>query len=139
MQVYIQTAVGQELNAAVARSLGWIDNPDFLQEAGNSWYMSPHKQYGGVRISKSDWRPSENWAQGGKIIAKERISTFRFEDSEFNERWEAKIFNKNVHSMDCHQGDNMQGGTILVAAMRAFAYSKLGLSFDFVRTSYTIS
>jgi hypothetical protein len=57
--------------------------------------------------------PSVDWAQGGPIIEREKIST----QSEYDGRW---------HAHSKATGKNRYGPTPLVAAMRTYVASKLG-------------
>ena len=59
--------------------------------------------------------PSTDWTQGGKIIARERISVW----ARGNE-WAAETF---IHN---HEGREETGATPLIAAMRCYVASKLG-------------
>lgn len=61
------------------------------------------------------WQPSTNWAQGGPIIEREKISVW----ARGNE-WAAEAFTPN------HQGDEQEGPTPLIAAMRCYVAMKLG-------------
>lgn len=62
------------------------------------------------------WYPSESWAQGGPIIAREWISTTNSDDE-----WLAEI------ATDCADGYlSATGPTPLIAAMRCYVASKLG-------------
>jgi hypothetical protein len=62
-----------------------------------------------------DYSPSTDWAQGGPIIERERISVW----ARGNE-WAAETFIPN------HQGDEQEGPTPLIAAMRCYVASKFG-------------
>lgn len=66
------------------------------------------------------YSPSTNWAQGGPLIERERITIAQYRD-----RIEAC---KNaVHGYDGLEGDNEQEGpSPLIAAMRCFVASKFG-------------
>jgi len=77
---------------------------------------------GGVFIPDEDgvdepyqYRPSTVWDDGGPIIDRENISVW----ARGNE-WAAETFTPN------HQGDEQEGPTILIAAMRCFVASQLG-------------
>jgi len=61
------------------------------------------------------WNPSTNWAQGGPIIERERITV---DAREHGTLWVA-------HSRQVGQ-DGITGPTPLIAAMRCFVASKLG-------------
>jgi len=63
------------------------------------------------------WSPSTNWAQGGPIIARERIELYRAPLGE-TEAW--------LGDEDEDSNYNYWGPTTLIAAMRAFVASRLG-------------
>jgi hypothetical protein len=72
---------------------------------------------------ENEWTPSTNWAQGGPIIERERISVCASEDSK---AWDASVwidYNK-------HMPFFVSGPTPLVAAMRCYVASKLGDDVD---------
>ena len=68
---------------------------------------------------------STDWAQGGPIIEREKISLVRYGDS-FSTTWEAFPYcDKNY--IDSGPGEDGIGGpTPLIAAMRCYVASKLG-------------
>ena len=75
-----------------------------------------------------DFHPSENWAQGGPIIERERIELLHYGQDGINlagNPWEAQI-GCDAHYIDQGPGDAMGGPTPLVAAMRAYVASRLG-------------
>lgn len=64
--------------------------------------------------------PSTDWAQGGPIIEREKITVIGYED-----QWEAYI-NVGIY-VDNYQGDwDNVGHTPLIAAMRCYCCAKLG-------------
>ena len=71
------------------------------------------------KVNSDWWYPSENWAQGGPIIAHEEIEV----GPDFGSGWKAKVW----------QGDdpqNLYGPTPLIAAMRCYVASKLGAEVE---------
>lgn len=68
---------------------------------------------------------STNWAQGGPIIDREKIST-RFRDLGPNSYWHAEAHEAYRGNMYIEG----KGPTPLIAAMRAFVASKLGDEVD---------
>lgn len=108
MKVQVSTASGPVLDWMVAKCEGW-DAPI----CKNPTWAVP------VYIATNDTRlytyaPSTNWAQGGPIIARERISVVdsRAEPGE----WAATV---PTYSLE-------YGPTPLIAAMRCYVASKLG-------------
>jgi len=71
----------------------------------------------GQPTGQADWRPSTDWAQGGPIIERERVSVAERESGE----WVALI--RGWH-------EDVEGPTHLIAAMRAFVASRLGTEID---------
>jgi hypothetical protein len=66
-------------------------------------------------VTRGFYKPSTDWAQGGPIIERERISVW----ARGNE-WAAESFVPNQHGLEC------VGPTPLIAAMRCYVASKLG-------------
>ena len=87
--------IGQALDYAVAKAQGW--KPNFPVEI-----LSP--QY------------STDWAQGGEILEREKIST----EENGQGFWNARIY----------QQYRTTGPTPLIAAMRCFVSSRLGDEVD---------
>lgn len=58
------------------------------------------------------YRPSTNWAQGGPIVEREKISV----------DWDHNEWNASIYGQPCYYS----GPTPLVAAMRCYVASKLG-------------
>ena len=66
------------------------------------------------------WKPSTDWAQGGVIIERERISLVS--PNEVIDEWEA------IHPTQMH--NESYGATPLIAAMRCFVASRCGDEVD---------
>ena len=96
--------VGAALDWAVAKCEGYFDSDMASVRDGvvDVFYFE-------------SWSPSTDWAQGGAIIERERISVW----ARGNE-WAAETFIPN------HEGREETGATPLVAAMRCYVASKLG-------------
>ena len=77
-------------------------------------------------VQLSDYSPSTDWAQGGRIIEREGISLLYLYVTDDPFRWAAtqKPTMKNV------KPDAVYGPTLLIAAMRCFVASKLGDEVD---------
>jgi hypothetical protein len=69
-----------------------------------------------------EYRPSKDWAEGGPIIEREGISLIR----QTPDRWVSE------YSNGCDRFDHARshGPTPLIAAMRCYVTSKLGLEID---------
>ena len=67
------------------------------------------------------WQPSTNWAQGGKIIERERIC---LEDAA-GMYWTAALVHEDKEYGGVKRAEE-QGTTPLVAAMRCYVASKMG-------------
>lgn len=116
---------GSELDAAVARAMGFRHvaiSPDGLR----CWAGNTHQdQEGGF------FAPSTNWAQGGPIIERERISL-----SFYGSYWGAVVHASDGAELpDCDPARHAAmsdgwcpamatGSAPLIAAMRAFVRSK---------------
>jgi len=99
---------GAALDWAVAKCEGYAHEID----RDECWLN--HR--GRPNTNLTDYCPSNNWELGGPIIERERISVWA---RDLNE-WAAETFIPN------HQGDEQEGPTSLVAAMRCYVASKLG-------------
>lgn len=105
--------IGAELDAAVARALG-----DELRLVDGQWMAKGNRSVPWYYIAKY----STDWSQGGPIIERERIVTFRYEDE-----WLAVVDPDNFYGQCLEIGfgsDTAAGPTPLIAAMRAFVASK---------------
>lgn len=74
-------------------------------------------------VIAKDWglfSPSTEWAQGGPIIDLEKITVRHIGRSIEGELWDASIA----------EGDDIEGPTARIAAMRCFVASKLGNEVD---------
>ena len=70
------------------------------------------------------WRPSMNWAQGGPIIDREKISIWDASGVGHDFSWGAHI------TINCNHRNHARGDTPLIAAMRCYVASKLGDEVD---------
>jgi hypothetical protein len=101
---------GAELDAAVARALGWE------KEGGGWWTIKRNENGGALYYSQGlvhEFRPSTDWAQGGPIIERYSIEMQRSFLGE--KEWYAGV---------CGESFSATGPTALIAAMRAFVASK---------------
>ena len=97
---------GAALDWAVAK----CDGSEIFFDKYDETYKFFDREEGGER----DWKPSTDWAQGGPIIGREKI-TVRF--------WVDEPF---VHAYKWNTEDWLEGPTPLIAAMRCYVASKLG-------------
>jgi hypothetical protein len=72
------------------------------------------------------WRPDKNWAHGGPIIERERITVSSLLDRSFQASWHPWETEYDPSDMGVEQ----TGPTYLIAAMRAYVASKLGEEVD---------
>ena len=77
-----------------------------------------------MRSDGRPFQPSKDWAQGGPILAKEKISVWCYPDLQ---SWHACTGFDFVRGEGLKTQHYCQGPTPLVAAMRSFAASKLWL------------
>lgn len=109
------TLQGAELDAAVARALGWE------LDAG-AWWIKHRGPNGGSLCYMQEehhlYKPSAYWWQGGPIIERERIEL----SPAHNEIGEPDGWNATMPPYDPWPGTH--GPTPLIAAMRAFVASK---------------
>ena len=116
MKIKTSELQGHAFDWVVAKCEGYLDaDPprvmvDFEYKSG----------YDPVRLNpmrdvyyKSEYSPSTDWAQGGPIIEREKIA-LSYDTGRFG--WVASFYD----------GDDVFGGTPLIAAMRCFVASKLG-------------
>jgi len=116
----------------------WITDAA-LDWAVASIELTGHDDYTNVLMvtvgDDNDWKynPSTDWAQGGAIIEREKIElAFRPRgnmESLHGDRkpdWAAGIYNPQTYKTDFI----MSGHTPLIAAMRCYVVSKLGLDID---------
>jgi hypothetical protein len=113
--------IGAQLDWAVAKCEELLSQPDI-----RIGYEDISFTFQGERVY---WRPSENWAQGGHIIEREKI-TVAFTDRAKRElitsaeglEWEADIAQDATEYLYWSEA----GPTPLIAAMRCYVASKLG-------------
>lgn len=120
---------GALLDAAVAVAEGYpVRNTRFGYEMDFPSYLDEMGQDG---CYSGAYSPSDNWAQGGPIIERERIVAWR-PDVIKHHVWAAihpeskGLGIYSGHRIDVHYHDGMPGPTLLVAAMRAYVASKFG-------------
>jgi hypothetical protein len=75
-----------------------------------------------IRNKGGRFAPSTDWADGGPIMERERISLWRYPE---NDSWHAATHFDFVREEGLKTKCYLQGPTPLVAAMRCFAASKL--------------
>ena len=74
-------------------------------------------------IRRMDYRPSSNWADGGKLIESERISVWRYPNLD---SWHAAMQFDVSRDEGLQAKHYYQGPTPLIAAMRCFIASNFG-------------
>lgn len=114
--IKVSEATPIQLDWLVAKAQGWVDYPEDSIEQGEVWHIEPDKAPFGRILNKSWFRPATNWAQGGPLIEREKITL-----KPNGPIWVAYAKGKLVDIVY-----PMEGQTPLIAAMRAFVISKLG-------------
>lgn len=77
------------------------------------------------------WRASTDWSQGGPIIEREGIATWRMNNGEWIAVFPGKFgYTGDNYYIDVETFDGEEGPTPLIAAMRCFVASKLGDEID---------
>lgn len=114
MKIKTSELTGAALDRAVAKALGYVEDGVYgIPEWSNG---SLYLRYCGA-VLQEVYSPSNDWAQGGPIIERERIQ-LRIDEQGNNcaVKWIKGI----------GYGPRVEGPTPLIAAMRAFVASKLG-------------
>ena len=92
--------------------------------ASDGWY---YPEDTGTRVP---YRPSTNWAQGGPIIEREKLTVAPSDQKSYvgQEAWTAY----RIETLFTDQGDReyQTGSTPLIAAMRCYVASNLGAEID---------
>lgn len=103
---------GAELDAAVAKALGWIR---FTPPGENvEWWGTKNKRR--IYWSVGAFSPTRNWEQAGPIIERERLQLDPYDiPGDVDGRWFAKSYKKDIEGW---------GPTPLIAAMRVFVASR---------------
>lgn len=105
MKIKSSELIDAALDWAVAKCLG-MENHLYIEITGALCFQSRH------------WSPSTDWAHGGPIIGKEKISIFHHDD----ETVSAILFREMPNSVN--------GSSPLIAAMRCYVTYKLGAEID---------
>jgi len=108
--------IGSALDWAVAKAQGWTDYPSDSIECGSKWHCDPENTPFGRVMGKDHFKPSTDWAQGGPIIEREKITPHADDDDWVAQAWKLVI--------------TESGPTPLIAAMRCYVASKLGDEID---------
>jgi hypothetical protein len=77
---------------------------------------------------RKNYTPSSDWAQGGPIIERECIQTWK---DGFSTDWLASAYRDSVID---RASDYDTGATLLIAAMRCYVASKLGHDIEIPQT-----
>jgi len=108
---------GAALDWAVGIAEGWkrYDSPMKQPNGSIRWTLMFDAGETCMKSFRGSYEPSTNWAQGGPIIERERISTQTTEN-----HWEADTTTPEGKFIQA------EGPTPLIAAMRCYVASKLG-------------
>lgn len=126
MKIKTSELTDSALGWAVAQAMGWTDvqitRYDDPHSPNEVFFRPGPKRLGGKVVCSSGqcWNPSADWAQGGPVIERERISTIS-DAREIKESWIAENYAGSKKAF---------GPTPLIAAMRCFVASKLGDGID---------
>ena len=101
-------------------------------------YCDKHVSLGD--IIWGNYAPSTNWAQGGPIIQREKLTVMHDDDWKFDptdpedngERWMA-------NTNDAYYESTTYGPTPLIAAMRCYVAAKLGETVELPATLLSVS
>ncbi|WP_178297890.1 phage protein NinX family protein [Nitrosospira sp. Nsp11] len=109
-KIKVSALSGEALNDQVALALGWQQR---MWGAIPVWFDPANENR--YRCHVAQWKPSENWAQGGPLMEQAKISTI----PRINGAWYAEI------PMEIKKDGVFQfGHTQLIAAMRCFVDSE---------------
>lgn len=129
MQIMITETTPQQLNYLVAQCEGYICQ--FDDEASGPWLV-PQEGYLHDEKPLSSFSPTTNWAQGGPIIEREKIDISHWVSGNL---WHAACPGRMRY--DSNDGEYIEGSdghsdgvTPLIAAMRCFIASRLGIEVD---------
>lgn len=117
MKMKTAELTGAALNWVVAMCEGWKYTTARDSTGQYPWLIKVGKD-----IDPKRYRPSSNWAQGGPIIERERISISKPVNSL---TWVATMHYQNEDTDDVMWMEET-GTTPLIAAMRCYVGSKLG-------------
>ena len=126
MKIKVSETTPLQLNYLVAKCEGWVDYPEDSIERGSKWHCDPEKAPFGKVMWKSNFQPSTDWAQGGVILEREKITVgYERYGAQGGETWDAvkKAFDDTALWLE-------YGPTPLIAAMRCHVASKLGDEVD---------
>lgn len=134
MKIKIQNLSGSALDWAVANCEGLSIKLDPLgsgnPENGGHWIWDENETISKYKYSKigSSYSPSTDWAQGGLIIEREKITVQTDPTDPHPEQWSAYL-RANLFTndgSDCFR----DGSTPLIAAMRCYVASKIGETIE---------
>lgn len=122
MQHKVSELSGALLDAAVAKAEGhgFRLAPDGASDSLTCWLTSEASYVRELYPPSGAFDPSTEWAHGGPIIERERISVFT---NGSPPEWSALMPARFEGDMDSATGE---GPTPLIAAMRAYVASKFG-------------
>ena len=113
------------LDAGVAKALGWPRYPDAMSLG---WLKN------GILMPCYEWEPSSNWADGGPIIERERISIL----SDNGTGWIAAMPEHRLGEFGTWTNSS-PGTTALEAAMREFVFAKIGAEVDLCGLTFELT
>lgn len=136
MKIKTSELIDQALDYAVAACL-W---PEQIHKYP-AWWFDQHpdgcylwEALDGEDSSVASFSPQMRWAQGGPIIEREGINTFKYNklDASEHDKWGAHkvVPRKAMDGVEYSAALCLDGPTPLIAAMRCYVASKLGDEVD---------
>ena len=128
--------LGETMKYETAKLSGAMLDAAVAKGEGRAFKIAPYRVSGdyGITFVRSDpvcvvdsahFEPSSSWSQGGPIIEREGVETWKWK-GEDGAYWCAHVGGRRVGTND----KESLGGTLLVAAMRAFVHARCGYTVD---------
>jgi hypothetical protein len=127
MRIRTSELTGHTLDRAVGKALGWITYPSDSIEHGQWYHTNPSIAPHGFehnRIHISNFNPSTDWAHGGPIIERERISIYVNDNTLYGVQVGGWLSGSE------NLGYCESGPTPLIAGLRCYVALKMGEVID---------
>ena len=122
MLIKVSEATNLQINWLVAKCEDALHPLGNVVIEGKSLWLSIDGEAHTYMQEDVEYTPSTDWAQGGPIIEREKISVIHMEGTQ---HWVARKFQPA-----CDTTPKSEGPTSLIAAMRCLVASKLGDEVD---------
>lgn len=135
MKINTNELIGPALDWAVANAQGIRSSVMVEVDCGQAQFR-PLERWCAINVTMAGhevFDPSADWAQGGPIIDREGIGFHRNGKRTYSSdamRYEANVTRNQDDAPICRVGYRALGPTPLVAAMRCYVMSKLGIDVD---------